>query len=246
MRHKYPGRCYRLLAHRRWQREIIKRRGSRSNPRRCGTHPPPARPRSTPPGGPSSQRSSGAKPPPRAPPPRPCVVATAKPEIHTVSNMTSNPTTMIPNTSTKRGANVSSLGRRWKRKPKKNTQTPTPGESQEKTGPQSAEASKEPGERSTKTYQAAAASFEVLPNFSDASLALAISVWMLSWMLLIRTVARATGAVTTAVPANDERVHTADGARRADDTAATPVTKPIILDERGEGWNETKRDRRRG
>jgi len=52
---------------------------------------------------------------------------------------------------------------------------------------------------------------------------------MVSWMLLIRIVARTTGAATTAAPAKDDRVHTADGARRADETAATPLTKPIIL-----------------
>jgi len=75
----------------------------------------------------------------------------------------------------------------------------------------------------------------VLPNFSEASLALAISVWMVSWMLLIRIVARTTGAATTAAPAKDDRVHTADGARRADETAATPLTKPIILEGGGGG-----------
>lgn len=48
-------------------------------------------------------------------------------------------------------------------------------------------------------------------------------------MLLICMVARATGAATTAAPAKDDRVHTAAGARRTEDTAATPLTKPIIL-----------------
>lgn len=93
---------------------------------------------------------------------------------------------------------------------------------------------------SRKAYQAAAASLDVLPNFSEASLALAISVWIVSWMLLIRMVARATGAATTAAPANEDRVHTAEGARRAEDTAATPLTKPIIL-EKGRGGKKQRR-----
>lgn len=93
----------------------------------------------------------------------------------------------------------------------------------------------EPDQASSTTYQAAAASLEVLPYFSEASLALAISVWMVSWMLLIRMVARATGAATTAAPANDERVHIADGARRVEDTVATPLTKPIILEKGKKG-----------
>lgn len=134
----------------------------------------------------------------------------------------------------KRSADVSILSQRWNRRRKKEkTYSHTQPGNCERKSVHDAKASRESDRRLSKTYHAAAASFEVLPNFSDASLALAISVWMVSWMLLIRMVARATGAATTAAPANEERVHTADGARRAEDTVATPLTKPIILKERG-------------